>query len=1760
MNFSIFGETTVEDGGRTIDLGGPRQRLLLALLLTGPNQVVATSSIIDALWDGEDQPERPERTVHTYVSRLRKAIGADRVISAGHGYRLETADDEFDATRFTTWIEQARTHRSLGDPARACQAYETAQQQWSGRPWAEFADRYWATPEVDRLERLRADAVEEHAGCLLELGEPARALELVEALLAEHPMRDGLRRVQMLALHRLGRTVEATRVFRTHREQVVAHTGLEPSAELAELEARIVRQDPELDQAGPTVRGYELLERVRDDESGVVWRARHRGLDRELLLEIVDPAVSDDPEFIRYFETRMRLLSRLDGGVVPVVDAWRDHRGAFVVVRALPSLAESRPERGWSSAAVRRVVIDLGRALAVIHDSGITLGPVDPDTVGFTDDGTVAVLGVRALPPASSPDADIRSLGALGLHLLQDSGDVDTPLLDVLTTAATGMEPAGSQTDPGGSEEGGPGRDGGGATNRGGTSIEQPGDVARRLVATVEALGHREPGDETSRSIGGDESRGRWSWTADDRPAPDPGTRNPYKGLRPFDIGDADDFYGRKEITGELVQRVLRDRFVVVVGPSGSGKSSLIRAGVLPALIRHAELGGHPWFGVTMVPGHDPYEALETALLRIAVNPPATLLEQLTGDSRGIIRTVERCLPDDRSDLLLLIDQFEELWTTTPGEIRERFVAALVAALSEPGVRLRVVATLRADHYDRPLAHPELGEVLADASVPLPALSVAQMEEVVMGPAAAVGLQFQPSVVAEFVRAGTSSTASLPLVQFALTELVEKRSSDLIGLDDLERLGGVAGSVGRRAEATYQSLDPEAQAAARGLFGRLVNLSSGEPTRRRAARSELAGEAAELAADAFVSARLLMTDRDQETREPTVEVAHEALLSSWPRLQDWINDDAEELRVVGRLVGAAARWQESGQDDGELLRGAPLAAAATLAHDHPDRLSEIERRYVEAGERHLEAEQHRERRRSRRLRNALAVAAVLLAISIITSGVAVSQRDAAQASAFEAESTRLASTAASLAGTDPSLALLVAAEAYRRSPNPETLGGLQRVMIATDSFLGHRVSGESVLKVFWVDDDRLAVVTADAVKLIAADTGETLDEVAHALSINNYSVGSSPFASAVRRQDGAFALSTEGGSVTVFTPTDFRLGVSVLTDVVPEVRSLAFAPDSDTLYAGGGDGSIHELSLDDDQGRTDWEAHSVGDQYKPPDGTELGAQDLSIMTSLASRGTVALAVSESHVVSSGAGELAVWGRATKELIHRLPVVADNPATQDYDPRETVLPVLWFDSSNTSTTATFFTSVPEYVGTISPETGQVTVTLAEGLNRTAVSEIATDVTFVNDHAYVVAVDGGVRVVDVNTGALVGTVAAGNTGFASSIDVRGDTGAVAIGSKAGVSIMALDGSGLLFEGLPLGSDVELLTAAPGGNTVAATTFTPGGTDVFDRRNIGFRRRDIGSERDLGYIELLDARVPDPDVILEWKRSADGVLVRSLDRTTLEPLSKWSLDFWFPLVSATRQESYGTKLTELFGQPAGFHRIWIRSWPEGEILGDPVEFTSDGGIIAVNELLDDGRLLVGTRSTVQAELWAMDTERREMVDPPFRVDGGAFNVRQPRHARNLFVVRSDGAVEERDPETYEILRTAAGPEPPTRGDDPGVFVDDSRDLWLTINNKNPRLIDAETGRQIGDKFPHHNRDILLLPADGADGAPIQLVTSLGDGAAVWNLATETWYDIACQSAGRNLTVQEWELVGPRDREATATCPQWPAPSDLPPHPPEL
>ena len=253
---------------------------------------------------------------------------------------------------------------------------------------------------------------------------------------------------------------------------------------------------------------------------------------------------------------------------------------------------------------------------------------------------------------------------------------------------------------------------------------------------------------------------------------------NPYKGLRAFEEADAMHFFGRETLIRRLLAELAKPdrRFLAVIGPSGSGKSSVVKAGLVPALRRGTQFDSESWFIARMVPGAQPFQELETALLGVAVGDSPALQAALRESDQGLLHAVPRVLPDELAELVLVIDQFEEVFTLVEDETeRKQFLNSLVAAVNDSSSRLRVIVTLRADFYDRPLLYPGFGDLVqAHTAVVLP-LSSTELQEVINGPAERAGLVLESGLTAAIVADVAEQPGALPLLQYALTELFERR-------------------------------------------------------------------------------------------------------------------------------------------------------------------------------------------------------------------------------------------------------------------------------------------------------------------------------------------------------------------------------------------------------------------------------------------------------------------------------------------------------------------------------------------------------------------------------------------------------------------------------------------------------------------------------------------------------------------------------------------------------------------------------------------------------------------------------------------------------------------------------------------------------------------------------------------------------------------------------------------------------------------------
>jgi DNA-binding SARP family transcriptional activator/WD40 repeat protein len=1002
MEFRVLGAIeVVENGDGPIPLGGPKQRAVLAHLLLRANHLVPTDVLIDEVW-GEEPPETVRNALQSYASHLRKALGIDRLEGSRAGYVLRAEPSEFDAVRFQSLLRDARRLLPI-DAKAAVGAFDHALDLWRGPAFGDLAAEASLRSEAARLDDLRLSALEERIDAQLTLGDLAEVIGELENLTTRHPLRERFWEQRMLALYRAGRQGEALAAYQRAREILADDLGIDPSRELRRLHERILAQSPDLDPGGEPLRGYRLLERVGEDPFGVVYRATQPNVGREVAIRVVHEHRANDPAFVRRFELDAQAVAALEHPhIAPVYDYWREPGRAYVVTRFLRG-GSLRQLLDRSDAIpherATRALEQLASALRMAHRRGVVPGDLRASNVLFDEEGNAYLTDFSIGIDSAGARDDLHAFAALARETL--GGRLPMEVGDAIRCAETAQ---GSDDDAG------------------------------ILADLASVLGTR--------------TEGRAPLLTE--------TRNPYKGLRPFLEADALDFFGREAFIQRLVERMTNadrsSRFIAVVGPSGSGKSSVVKAGLVAAVRRGAVPGSDAWLVTEMHPGHHPLEELDAALMRVAVHPPAGLLGRLESGPRGLIDVAEAIVPGE-TELLLIVDQFEEAFTLTETEDdRALFLESLRVATADPAGRVRVIATLRADFYDRPLRYPRMGQLLGSSTEVLSPLTPEELERAIVRPADRAGLGVDSALAPRIAADVGEQPGGLPLVQYALTELYDRRRDGRLTLDAYREIGGVGGALAASAEHLYATRQPDGREAVRQLFLRLVTPGEGAAdTRRRVPLSELStievdASAMESAIETYGRHRLLTFDRDPSTREPTVEVAHEALLGAWERFRGWIDDGREDLRIRRRLTDAATEWERSGPEPSFLLNGSRLgqfeswASTTTLALGPGERaylLASIARRETERAAEAARGERERtvERRSVKRLRALVAVLAVAALLAGTLTVLALNQSAMAERASRLATARELAAAATANLEVDHQLAALLALEALRTSPD-----------------------------------------------------------------------------------------------------------------------------------------------------------------------------------------------------------------------------------------------------------------------------------------------------------------------------------------------------------------------------------------------------------------------------------------------------------------------------------------------------------------------------------------------------------------------------------------------------------------------------------------------------------------------------------------------------------------------------------------------------
>jgi WD40 repeat protein len=451
----------------------------------------------------------------------------------------------------------------------------------------------------------------------------------------------------------------------------------------------------------------------------------------------------------------------------------------------------------------------------------------------------------------------------------------------------------------------------------------------------------------------------------------------PYRGLQAFREEDAAFFSGRTAFADQLLAFTRGKDFVAVVGPSGSGKSSIVQAGLISRLRRECPPAS-TWDVIVFTPGKYPFRHLASCLIPF-LEPEKNEVERLSlaeelstnlvAGKISLEAVIDRLLKKSNGTgkLLLVADQFEELFTLTPEDSQRPFAQTLLRALGN--ARFTLLVTLRADFYSQIITlDRELGRRLESMQKNVVALAQEELLESITEPAKLVGLGFEPGLVERILADVGSEPGRLPLVEFALTELWQRRKGRLLTNQAYDEIGGVTGALAQRAENEFARLHPEEQTVAERLFCRLVRVvrpeESGEDTRQRV-DLKLADTLARRVANVFANVRLLVTSGMAGQETLIVEIAHEALIRNWERLRLWLNKDREFLLWLQRLQSQVREWQEHGIDSGYLLRGSPLSEAERWLVARADDLTDAEQELIRAStaireQEHAQAEQRRQ--------------------------------------------------------------------------------------------------------------------------------------------------------------------------------------------------------------------------------------------------------------------------------------------------------------------------------------------------------------------------------------------------------------------------------------------------------------------------------------------------------------------------------------------------------------------------------------------------------------------------------------------------------------------------------------------------------------------------------------------------------------------------------------------------------------------------------
>jgi WD40 repeat protein/class 3 adenylate cyclase len=1160
----------------------------------------------------------------------------------------------------------------------------------------------------------------------------------------------------------------------------------------------------------------------------------------------------------------------------------------------------------------------------------------------------------------------------------------------------------------------------------------------------------------------------------------------PYKGLVRFEAEDAGLFCGREQLVAQLLARLVATRFLAVLGASGSGKSSLVRAGLLPALTAGALPGSDAWVPVVLAPGADPVRALAARLVpHLPGTDPAALTARLEAGHGALGQVAAEALAGrpETARLLVAVDQFEEVFTTCRDEAaRRRFVDLLVTAAQAPDGRCVVSLALRADFYGRCAAHPELAAELADSQVLVGPMTDEELRRAVVTPAQRVGCVVEPGLPETILQDVAAEPGALPLVSTALLETWERRRGRSLTLTAYAETGGVRGAVARLADGVFAGFDPAEQATARTIFLRLTEPGEGAgDLRRRARRDELGDDPVTgKVLGVLVARRLVIADQE------TVEVAHEALLRAWPRLRAWLEEDREGRRLHRHLGEATADWVAHDRDPEQLYRGARLAAALDWARAHAPDLNQREHEFLDTSRAHHE-------RQLRRARRTTAVLAGLLVLALVAGGLALVQRATARHQEVLARSTALSAQASARRESEPDLALLLAVEGHRLDDSIQTRGGLLDTLGQSPQLAAlHQGYGELTSVALSPDEATLAARTVDgklrlwdfrtrAPKTAPIDTDQDKGDV---------SFSPDGRLLATSGDDGTVRLWDAGRGTPVGAVMRHRPGGAARVRFSPDGRRLVstgYEDRSARLWAVPSGAALSRIRVDD-----------LGSQFATfsPDGRTLvvvteWAADVALVDVASGRVTGRLRLPNPDTGLGGAtispdgstiaaggldGRIYLWDARTRKR-RGDPLVGHENSVRSlaYSPDGSVLATAGEDG-----------------------TGIMLWDVASGhrigspllAHRGAESDV---VQFIGDGAGLLTnAPTEVAVWDLDGVALGGRVTGSHEGRIYDLARTRDGRLLASAGQEDGTVRLWDVAARRPVGPPLKSGTTRVTDlafSPDGRLLAVGTLpeppTPSQVQLWDVAS----RRQVAAFKSEG--QTRPQFSPDGKTVAAHDGHGGVILwdvaTRRQRGQTLQADTTGEQSHAIAAFSPDNR-------TLVTGGRLGDVRFWDPA--TGADLAKPRPTHAD--VVVDFAFSPDGTVVAS--ASVDGNVFLWDAARRGVAGAPLSGGGGALS------------------------------RVAFSP--------------DGTVLATTDHNSNVHLWDVATRRQIGRPLTGHRLDAIgVVFVDGGD----TLVTSSADGSLIfWDLRPSSWEARACQLAGRNLTRAEWrQFIGGGYQR---TCPQWP------------